>query len=67
MAIMISLGIIVFSRKFVSFVTSDQNTKRFLQYSLVGLIVISIGVVGLREFFVVMPSIYRPNIEQVIN
>lgn len=67
MAIMISLGMIAFSRKFVSIVTSDQNTKRFLQYSLVGLIVISIGVVGLREFFIVMPRMYRPNIEHVMN
>jgi len=67
MAMMIGLGVAAFSRKFLSFVTSDHSTKQILQYSLVALIVISIGVVGLREFFVVMPSIYRPHIEQVMN
>jgi len=45
----------------------DNNKKQVVQYGLVVLIVISIGVLGLREFFIVMPKMYRPNLEQVIN
>jgi 4-amino-4-deoxy-L-arabinose transferase-like glycosyltransferase len=67
MAIMIGLGVVAFSRQYAAILTSRHKTRQKLQFTMAVVIVIAIGCVGLREFFVVMPNMYRPHLEQVMN
>jgi len=66
-AIMIGLGVMVFTRQLIALFVREQKKKRVIQFALAAVIVIALGVSGLREYFVVMPNIYRPNLEQVMN
>jgi 4-amino-4-deoxy-L-arabinose transferase-like glycosyltransferase len=67
MMIMISLGVFAFSRQLVSFIPVKHKTKQILQFSVVIGIVLFQGFIGIREYFIVMPDIYRPNIENAMN
>jgi hypothetical protein len=37
------------------------------QFALVTVILLALSITGLREYFVVMPTVYRPHLEQVMN
>jgi 4-amino-4-deoxy-L-arabinose transferase-like glycosyltransferase len=66
-AIMIGLGVMAFTRQLAALLAGEEKSKLALQFAIAVVIVIALGVTGLRAYFVVMPAIYRPNLEQVMN
>jgi len=67
MAVLIGLGVNVFTEQVFPQILPINEMNQYLHLGLTGVIVVLICVAGIREFFVVMPSIYRPNLEQIIN
>jgi 4-amino-4-deoxy-L-arabinose transferase-like glycosyltransferase len=67
MAIMIGLGIHVFVEQIMQLTRPETRLKQILRLQLVGIGVLWLSVVGVRTFFVTMPTVYRPNLEQIVN
>jgi hypothetical protein len=66
-AIMVSLGVMAFIRQVTALWVGRNPRKRVFQLALAVVILLVLGVTGLRAYFVIMPTVYRPHLEQVIN
>ncbi len=67
LALFAGLGVVLTFEKIGDFLASKKPSWGILQTALLLAVCLTIMISGMREYFVESPTVYRPNLEQVMN